>query len=84
MDYKDNMRAASACERVHRQRKSPNSLQTGGWRAGKVFIARAQVKRAGRKLTVCTADIFALRGDKQNVVATMLATIMAVPTAHAK
>ena len=52
--------------------------------AGKVFIARAQVKRAGRKLTVCTADIFALRGDKQKVVATMLATIMAVPTAHAK
>jgi uncharacterized protein (TIGR00369 family) len=52
--------------------------------AGKVFIAKAQVKRAGRKLTVCTADVFALRGDKQKVVATMLATIMAVPTTHAK
>lgn len=52
--------------------------------AGKVFIAKAQVKRAGRKLTVCTADVFALRGDKQKVVATMLATIMAVPTTAAK
>jgi uncharacterized protein (TIGR00369 family) len=52
--------------------------------AGKVFIAKAQVKRAGRKLTVCTADVFALRGDKQKVVATMLATIMAVLTTGAK
>lgn len=52
--------------------------------AGKVFIAKAQVKRAGRKLTVCTADVFALRGDKQKVVATMLATMMLVPTTHAK
>ena len=47
--------------------------------AGKAFIAKAQVKRAGRKLTVCTADAFAVTGDKQKVVATMLATIMAVP-----
>lgn len=47
--------------------------------AGEVFIAKAQVKRAGRKLTVCTADAFAVTGDKEKVVATMLATIMAVP-----
>lgn len=46
---------------------------------GKVFIAKAQVKRAGRKLTVCTADAFAVTGDKQKMVATMLATIMAMP-----
>lgn len=48
--------------------------------AGEVFLAKAQVKRAGRKLTVCTADAFAVTGDKQKVVATMLATIMALPT----
>ena len=48
--------------------------------AGDAFIAKAQVKRAGRKLTVCTADAFAVTGDKQKVVATMLATIMALPT----
>lgn len=52
--------------------------------AGKIFIAKAQVKRAGRKLTVCTADAFAVTGDKQKVVATMLATIMAVPITPAK
>jgi uncharacterized protein (TIGR00369 family) len=47
--------------------------------AGEVFAARAQVKRAGRTLTVCTADAFAIRDGKEKVVATMLATIMAVP-----
>ena len=51
---------------------------------GKVFIAKAQVKRAGRKLTVCTADAFAVAGDKQKVVATMLATILTVPITPAK
>ena len=51
---------------------------------GDVLIAKSQVKRAGRKLTVCTADAFAVTGDKQKVVATMLATIMALPIAPAK
>jgi len=46
---------------------------------GESFIAKAQVKRAGRKLTVCTADAFAVTGNKQKAVATMLATIMALP-----
>ncbi len=52
--------------------------------AGKVFIAKAQVKRAGRKLTVCTADAFAVIGTKQKVVATMLSTIMVVPITPSK
>jgi len=47
--------------------------------AGEVFVARAQVKRAGRTLTVCTADAFAINRGKEKAVATMLATIMAVP-----
>ena len=47
--------------------------------AGEVFVARAQVKKAGRTLTVCTADAFAINGGKEKTVATMLATIMAVP-----
>jgi len=47
--------------------------------AGEAFVARAQVKRAGRTLTVCTADAFAISDGKETVVATMLATIMAVP-----
>jgi uncharacterized protein (TIGR00369 family) len=52
--------------------------------AGEVFVARAQVKKAGRTLTVCTADAFAISGGREKAVATMLATIMAVPVAPAK
>ncbi len=52
--------------------------------AGEVFVARAQVKKAGRTLTVCTADAFAINGGKEKVVATMLATIMSVPITPAK
>jgi len=52
--------------------------------AGEVFAARAQVKKAGRTLTVCTADAFAINGGKEKAVATMLATIMAVPITPAK
>jgi uncharacterized protein (TIGR00369 family) len=47
--------------------------------AGEVFVARGQVKKAGRTLTVCTADAFAISGGNEKLVATMLATIMAVP-----
>ncbi len=43
---------------------------------GDRFIARAQVKRAGRQITVCAADAFAVRGHEEKLVATMLATIM--------
>jgi len=43
---------------------------------GESFVARAHVKRAGRTLTVCTADAFALQAGKETLVATMTATIM--------
>jgi uncharacterized protein (TIGR00369 family) len=43
---------------------------------GESFIARAQVKRAGRTLTVCTADAFAQNQGNEKLVATMQATIM--------
>jgi len=52
--------------------------------SGQVFAARAQVKKAGRTLTVCTADAFAISDDGEKLVATMLATIMAVPIRAAK
>lgn len=51
---------------------------------GEVFVARAQVKKAGRTLTVCTADAFAITGGKEKAVATMLATIMAVSATPAQ
>jgi len=47
--------------------------------AGEVLVARAQVKRAGKTLTVCTADAFAITDSREKLVATMLATIMSIP-----
>ena len=46
--------------------------------AGESFVARARVKRAGRNVTVCTGDLFALNSDSEKLVATMLATMMTV------
>jgi uncharacterized protein (TIGR00369 family) len=47
--------------------------------AGENFVARARVVRAGRNITVCTGDLFALKGDGvEKPVATMLATMMTV------
>ncbi|HEY1400890.1 MAG TPA: PaaI family thioesterase [Terriglobales bacterium] len=43
---------------------------------GERFVARAQVKRAGRTITVCAADAFAINGTEEKLVATMLATII--------
>ena len=43
---------------------------------GDSFVARALVKRAGKKLAVCTADAFAVRAGEEKLIATMLATIM--------
>ncbi len=43
---------------------------------GESFIARAAVKRAGKRLAVCTADAFAVKAGEEKLVATMLATIM--------
>jgi len=46
---------------------------------GDVIRVRAEVKRAGRTLTVCIADAFA----DQNICATMLATMIALPSKRA-
>ena len=45
---------------------------------GESFCARAHVKRAGKTLIVCSADAFAKRNGQEKLVATMLATIMAL------
>jgi uncharacterized protein (TIGR00369 family) len=47
--------------------------------AGDAFVARAQVKRSGKRLTVCTADAFAINDGEEKLIATMLATMMYVP-----
>ena len=45
---------------------------------GDEFFARAQVKRAGKTLIVCSGDAFAKTNGSEKLVATMLATIMAI------
>ncbi len=46
---------------------------------GERFTARARVKKPGKTLTICTGDVFAEVDGRETAVATMLATIMAVP-----
>ena len=43
---------------------------------GESFVARASVKRAGKRLAVCTADTFAAGAGQEKLIATMLATMM--------
>lgn len=44
--------------------------------AGESFAARARVVRAGRNVTVCAGDLFALTAGREKLVATMLGTMM--------
>lgn len=45
---------------------------------GERFRCIGKVLRAGRTITVCAGDVVALAGAEEKVVATMLATMMAV------
>ena len=45
---------------------------------GEQFVARASVKRASKRLTVCAADAFAVKAGGEQLIATMLATMMNV------
>ncbi len=45
---------------------------------GNRLIARARVVRSGKTLTVCAGDAFAETDGAETVIATMLATVMAV------
>ena len=44
--------------------------------AGERFAARARVVRPGKTITACVADVFAINGESETIVATMLATMM--------
>lgn len=46
--------------------------------AGDAFVARARVVRAGRTVTACAADVFAVAAGAEKPVATMLATMMTI------
>ena len=45
---------------------------------GDRIVARATVKKAGRTLTVCDADAFAVAGGEEKLVASMTGTMMRV------
>ena len=49
---------------------------------GESFVARAAVKRAGKRLAVCAADAFAVKAGEEKLIATMLATIMNIHWKH--
>ena len=46
---------------------------------GEFFIARGRVLRPGKTLSVCTAEVMAHHQGKAKMVATLLATMMALP-----
>ena len=43
---------------------------------GKSFVVRSMVKRAGKTLTICAADAFAVSDAGEKMIATMLATMI--------
>ncbi|HSK72215.1 MAG TPA: PaaI family thioesterase [Pyrinomonadaceae bacterium] len=45
---------------------------------GEKFIARGQVVKAGRTITVCEGDVTAINEGKEKTVATMLATMISI------
>jgi uncharacterized protein (TIGR00369 family) len=46
---------------------------------GELFLARGRVLRPGKTLSVCTGEVIAYQEGKGKTVATMLATMMALP-----
>ncbi len=45
---------------------------------GESIVARGRVLKAGRTLTTCAGDVFAITGGEEKLVLTMLATMMTV------
>jgi uncharacterized protein (TIGR00369 family) len=46
--------------------------------AGELFLARGQVMRSGRSISVCTGEVLAVAQGQEKLVALMQATMMAV------
>ena len=47
--------------------------------AGEKFVARGEVKRAGKTLSFCAGEAFAVQDGKEKLIANMLATIINMP-----
>jgi uncharacterized protein (TIGR00369 family) len=50
--------------------------------AGELFIARGRVTKAGRNIIVCSGDVTVESEGKQKLIASMLATMMAISPAR--
>jgi acyl-coenzyme A thioesterase PaaI-like protein len=46
---------------------------------GERMVARGRVAKAGRTLTVCAGDVYSVTAGQEKLVATMLATMIALP-----
>lgn len=46
--------------------------------SGSRLVARGHVTRPGRTISVCAGDVYAYEGEREKLVATMLATMMTV------
>lgn len=46
--------------------------------SGAYFVARGRVTKPGRTITVCTGDVYAYQDGQEKLVATMMATMMAI------
>jgi uncharacterized protein (TIGR00369 family) len=46
--------------------------------AGERFVAQGRVVRAGRTITVCTGEVFAVAADREKSICLMQATMMAL------
>jgi uncharacterized protein (TIGR00369 family) len=45
---------------------------------GELLIARARVVRSGKTLKICSADVLAVKGNRETLCATSLSTIMSM------
>lgn len=45
---------------------------------GDIFLAKGLVTKPGKTITVCSGDVITKMGDREKIVATMLATIMTI------
>jgi acyl-coenzyme A thioesterase PaaI-like protein len=50
---------------------------------GERFVARGRVQRTGKRITLCSGEVFAISGSEEQPVAVMLASMIAVEATEA-
>ena len=64
-----------ASSQLSRVTASIQEIRLGHSRTAFVFWLTGSVLRAGKRLSFCTAQVRAIRGSEEELIATMLATI---------